>query len=238
VQLIWALPGAKDFRWSCADVCVRYLGGDTTLVEEVFRNRAAQERLAEEDPSHPARMFGEDVEAASRKRKRDEELDELRHARELEETRAALKRIRCETCRQVICTYRELGEITPLDARKRQFLGDFVHSHISGAGADEPGRRELCVRAFLHSKGARAETCESAFGRKLARLKRQDLCAKGLPEDIPKKLAYVNGQQMEVNLYYEDDLPLFEEAWRSLSQAGGSADIRSAFRRSTAPHQS
>ena len=36
VQLIWALPGAKDFRQNCADVAVRFLGGDLSLAQEVF----------------------------------------------------------------------------------------------------------------------------------------------------------------------------------------------------------
>ena len=63
VQLIWALPGAKHFRQNCADVAVRYLGGDPSLVPEVFQNRAAQNRLAQEQPDHPARIFGEAIEA-------------------------------------------------------------------------------------------------------------------------------------------------------------------------------
>ena len=41
---------------------VRYLGGDPTLADEVLENRAAQERLAEEAPDHPARLFGAAVE--------------------------------------------------------------------------------------------------------------------------------------------------------------------------------
>lgn len=63
VQVLWALPGTNDFRKHCADVVVRYLGGDPTLVEEVFQNREAQEQLASTVPAHPARIFGEAVEA-------------------------------------------------------------------------------------------------------------------------------------------------------------------------------
>ena len=63
VQICCALPGNVQFRKHCAGVVVRYLAGDLTLVEEVFRNRAAQEQLAAEAPGHPARFFGEAVES-------------------------------------------------------------------------------------------------------------------------------------------------------------------------------
>ena len=66
VQILWALPGSSEFRKNCADVVVRYLGGDPNLVEEVFGNREAQERLATTMPTHPARIFGEAVEALAR----------------------------------------------------------------------------------------------------------------------------------------------------------------------------
>lgn len=62
VTIINFLPGRKaaQFRAQGADVLVRYLGGDETLVAEIKRNRELQEQLPED---HPARLFGEDVEA-------------------------------------------------------------------------------------------------------------------------------------------------------------------------------
>ena len=62
VQLLHALPGDTQFKRNAANVVVRYLGGDLTLATEVLENRAAQERLADEAPDHPARIFGEAVE--------------------------------------------------------------------------------------------------------------------------------------------------------------------------------
>jgi len=81
-EIIWQLPGASDFRKNCAKVCVRYLGGDESLVEEVRMNRRLQEQLREEAPEHPARLFGEavesQVESEALKRKREElELKKL-----------------------------------------------------------------------------------------------------------------------------------------------------------------
>ena len=43
VEIIWALPGNAEFRRNCAQIAVRYLGGDETLVEEIRTNRRAQE---------------------------------------------------------------------------------------------------------------------------------------------------------------------------------------------------
>ena len=62
IEIIWQLPGAAEFRRNCAKVCVRYLGGDETLVQEVRMNRRLQEQLQMEAPGHSARVFGEAVE--------------------------------------------------------------------------------------------------------------------------------------------------------------------------------
>ena len=35
---------------------MRYLGGDETLVDEILTNQRAQERLAQAEPKHPARV--------------------------------------------------------------------------------------------------------------------------------------------------------------------------------------
>ncbi|KAK9844732.1 hypothetical protein WJX74_006124 [Apatococcus lobatus] len=62
VLIVNLLPGerAAKFRAAGADVLVRYLGGDLSLVDEIRGIRRAQEAL----PAHdPARIFGEAVEA-------------------------------------------------------------------------------------------------------------------------------------------------------------------------------
>ena len=53
-RIIMLLPGkaAAGLRETAADLLVRYLGGDTTLIEEIYENRQIQERL-------PTCMFGE-----------------------------------------------------------------------------------------------------------------------------------------------------------------------------------
>ena len=63
VTIVNLLPGAKAarFRAKGADIVVRCLGGDETLVAEILRNRELQQDLPEDSP---LRIFGEDVEAA------------------------------------------------------------------------------------------------------------------------------------------------------------------------------
>ena len=63
VLMVLPGPAATIFRMQAAGVLVRFLGGDPELVAEVWANRWAQEALAREQPDHPARVFGEAVEA-------------------------------------------------------------------------------------------------------------------------------------------------------------------------------
>ena len=41
IQIMWALPGETTFKQRCADVIVRFLGGDPNLMEGVLANRAS-----------------------------------------------------------------------------------------------------------------------------------------------------------------------------------------------------
>ncbi|KAK9860328.1 hypothetical protein WJX84_006176, partial [Apatococcus fuscideae] len=63
---------AARFRMKEADLLVRHLGGDLSLIQEIKDIRAQQEGLPAD---HPARIFGEDVEARASKRSLDDDLD-------------------------------------------------------------------------------------------------------------------------------------------------------------------
>ena len=67
VELVFLLPGrqAAQVRRQAAELLVRYLGGDLSLVDEVCRLRGFQEELAVRAPMDPRRFFGESVEAAA-----------------------------------------------------------------------------------------------------------------------------------------------------------------------------
>ena len=62
VMIINALPGkvATKLRIEWADIIVRYLGGDLTLVKEIAHNRNIQDNTPDD---HPLRFFGQDVES-------------------------------------------------------------------------------------------------------------------------------------------------------------------------------
>ena len=61
------LPGqhAARVRRQAAELVCRFLGGDTTLVDEVCRIRGFQEELAANRPDDPRRVFGEAVESST-----------------------------------------------------------------------------------------------------------------------------------------------------------------------------
>ena len=111
------LPGqrAARIRQKSADILVRYLGGDPSLVGEIMRNRGYQEYLAEHDPSSPARLFGETIESESLKRKR-EELEGARLEHEIERLKCESERMETElqtyktdSAQTLILSLRDIG---------------------------------------------------------------------------------------------------------------------------------
>ena len=65
IQVIFMLPGreASLVRQAAAEVFVRFMGGDLTLIQDVQRMNEVQSLLREHEPEHPMRMFGEAVES-------------------------------------------------------------------------------------------------------------------------------------------------------------------------------
>jgi hypothetical protein len=64
-EILMLLPGkrAAECRRKAAQLMIRYLGGDMSLIQEVEKMHHIQQRLAEEAPDHPLRAFGREVEA-------------------------------------------------------------------------------------------------------------------------------------------------------------------------------
>ena len=228
VQVLWALPGDSAFRRNSADVVVRYLGGDPLLVGEILDNRAAQETLSREAPSHPARIFGNAVETEN------PELVARRHAmamleldaREgelkarlqeskarLEDSQGQMKKARIDTFVYCHEAAQRLG-LQP-DDRTRLQLRDLVQS--VAIPTEALPRTEICVRAFLVSNNVNAALNEIKFGKAVAALKRAQLRAAGLSEELPTKTIYANGQVVQAKLYFEEDRPLFEAALASIT---------------------
>ena len=96
IEIIFLLPGraAAQVRRVAAQIFVRYLGGDLTLIQEVEHLRHVQNFLRETAPEHPMRAFGEAVENSKiheLKRKREEaKIAEVNAARPLSLPEACL----------------------------------------------------------------------------------------------------------------------------------------------------
>ena len=156
VYSIMLMPGkaAAQFRKASADVIVRYLGGDPSLVEETTAYHLAQERRPEDDL---ARVFGQAVESEAVKRKREElqlaELDErVKRARQqsIEDGLASLQRcglpvddsdkMRAKDCLNQITV---LGRSRTPRATTRSARGSSCRSTVSATTAStaDCGRR-------------------------------------------------------------------------------------------------
>lgn len=242
VQVIWALPGDIAFRRNSADVVVRYIGGDPQMVGEILANRAAQETLAREAPSHQARIFGEAVEAENPRvlaKRTSLDLLEL-DVREgelkarLEASKAQLEKAQGETKRARVDTFvycheaaRRLG-VEPDDRTLLQ-LRDLVQSVAIPTEAQS--QKEIRVRSFLLSKKANGAFNGIKLGKAVAALKREHLQGLGLSDVLPTKTIYLNGQVVQAKLYFEEDLPFFEKAWESIGAATAAPPQVAASRR-------
>ena len=100
------------------------------------------------------------------------------------------------------------------DDRTRLQLRDMVQS--MAIPLETLPRKEICVRAFPLSKKANISLLEIKFGKTVAALKRAQLRDSGLSDELPTKMIYANGQAVQGKLYFEEDLPLFEEAWEAV----------------------
>jgi hypothetical protein len=65
IQVIFMLPGpeAAQVRQAAAEIFIRFMGGDLSLIQDVQRMNEVQAFLREHEPEHPMRIFGEAVES-------------------------------------------------------------------------------------------------------------------------------------------------------------------------------
>ena len=220
-EIIWHMPGTTEFRKNCAKVCVRYLGGDQSLVAEIRMNKRLQEQLREDDPTHPARLFGEAVEQTESEavKRKQEELTLKKLDHEIQDIEFATKRRRVENYVNCYASLEQHG--IRMDDRNRLAVKDYVDSTLQPNQIhmiqDIPVK-ELCVRTFLLQNTSDPRFVEAAFGRHLARLKREELKKEGKEPVLQKKQIYANGQTVDANMYLETDRALFEKAWTEIKR--------------------
>ena len=225
-EIIMLLPGtaAAQFRKKSADVVVRYLGGDTSLVEEIAANRLAQENLPED---HPMRLFGETVESEAIKRKREEvQLADL--DLKLTEIKARAKKARVAGVTESVETglqcMRNLG--LPIDDRARARANDMIQQAVFEESHDAPDDPEICIRQFLQQKGIRDTSMDSRIGK----LAKQLLLQEQPHHSFAKKSIYCNGQMLEANIWHESKRKYLEQALATLLAAAPAGQTIFSFR--------
>ena len=109
-----------------------------------------------------------------------------------------------------------------MDDRNRQAIKDYVDTTMQptqGHMLQDTPVKELCIRTFLLEHTCNPRQVECAFGRQVAKLKRQALIKEGKEPKLEKKQIYANGQTVPANLYFETDRAIFEDAWSIMARS-------------------
>ena len=215
VELIMVLPGraAAQVRKAAADVMVRYLGGDPSLVAEVAANRLRQEDM---DADDPARLFGQTVESEALKRKREEVT--------ITELEGRMKRARVQAATDVArLTLGALGDLgLPVSDRDRMLAKDMIttaaftgNHQFTGEGhrlgdAEWQQDRDICLLQFCAERGRAGQ--HITLGKKAKKLYLDD--HPGF--QFPKKDIYANGQLIQANRWTESMKSYLEDALQQL----------------------
>jgi len=213
VEIVWQLPGTADFRRNCAQTVVRYLGGDETLVDEIRRNRAAQERLARDDPTHTARVFGEAVEAEAA----GSAPDAGERAAKLRRLHAETNQLEIQNLNACVAALNAIGQ--DMDDAMKWSYRDRVSNLMRGSATAEQ-QDTIDAGGFLTQTRGMApslvEKLRIPFGRIAARrLRERD----GLPHDapLPKLRKRCGGSDINVTLFrVPQDAGVLEAAYEEL----------------------
>ena len=213
VEIVWQLPGTAEFRRNCAQTVVRYLGGDETLVDEIRRNRAAQERLARDNPTHTARVFGEAVEAEAA----GSAPDAAERAEKRRRMSAETDQLEIQNLNACVAALNAIGQ--DMDDAMKWSYRDRVSNLMRGSATAEQ-QDTIDAGGFLaQTRGMAASLVEKLripFGRIAARrLRERD----GLPHDapLPKLRKRCGGSDINVTLFrVPQDAGVLEAAYEEL----------------------
>ena len=217
VEIVWQLPGTAEFRRNCAQTVVRYLGGDETLVDEIRRNRAAQERLARDNPTHTARVFGEAVEAEAA----GSAPDAAERAEKRRRMRAETDQLEIQNLHACAAALANIGE--SMDDAMLWSYRDRLSNLMRGGENVEQQDTIDAGRYLEHTRGMAAGLVAKLrilFGVIAARrLRERD----GLPRDapLPKARKRCNGSDVDVTIYkVPQDLGVLDAAYEELLGSG------------------
>ena len=205
VEVIMILPGraAGQVRKADADVMVRYLGGDPSLVQEVAANRLRQEDMDDDDP---ARLFGQTVESEAIKRKREEVT--------LLELDSQAKRIRVQAATDVarltLGALQDLG--LPVSDRDKMLAKDMITTaaFTQGQLTDRGEEADICLQQFCATRGKKG--LEAVLGRKAKKLYLEDHPG----YQFARKTIFAQGQMVEANRWTANMASYLERALEAL----------------------
>ena len=216
VEVVMLLPGrhAAHVRRQAAELLVRYLGGDVSLVGEVCALRGLQERLAAEQPEDPLRAFGEAVEVVSNVSGPMPMVGQLAQA--CADTVAhAIPGIVARLTAHIDERLAQDRQRVNLNVRAPKRSSPYdppITRNVAGVG------RPLPLAKFLDEKAAADSSwCEVRrsltpfFGMQMQILKKRKLRSEGA------QAIYVEQNHRPQLLFTEGDRELMEEAWEMMS---------------------
>ena len=202
VTVCMLLPGktAARFRKTAADVLVRYMGGDLTLVEEIAQNRLCQDDLDDDDPR---RLFGQAVESEALKRKREEV--------EMIQLECVAKRVRVQSATDIArLTLLTLAELNlPISDRDKMLAKDIITTAAfieEGNGSILSSDRDICLQQFCVQHGKPNQHIK--LGQRAKKLYLNDH-----PDYVfSKKDIFTQGQIVKANRWTESQRSYLERA--------------------------
>ena len=213
VEIMLLLPGrhAAMVRRQAAALLVRYLGGDITLVDEVYELRGFQEQLVIDQPGDPRRVFGIDVEApngAIAQQLANACADAVANVVPMVVNNVASRIID----RLALSENKHRINLNVRAPKRLAFHDPPIATSIEGAG------RPLPLARFLDQKELDDPTWRAVrrslapfFGMQMQILKKTRLREGGV------QAIYVEQNHRPQLFYTENDRPLMQEAWEMMA---------------------
>ncbi len=219
VEIAWLCPGkyAAEFRQSGAVMLCRALGGDPALVEEIRARRGTVAVEAQE-----ALLAGTGVTAAEA----NAQAPVVPADEQLRRYRAETSKIETEARQAALDAYERMLSLVGMeeDERDKLFFQDAARNFIRGQfrvqdrelleGPPNPSNEQVTIADVARDLGVRLRRGEDSLVGKAAAMLYRNKHGEG----PPKHKRFVDGAVRAVNLYFEKDRELLEQAIRAVTQ--------------------
>ena len=179
------------------------------MVEELARNHLTQQELDEDEP---ARIFGQQVESDSIKRKREEVvLSELEL--QLAEQAGALKRRRIESIQYCLEALAE-GVDDRDRIRSTDMIREVAYGSSSASTESQSADREICIREVVNAAGRARES--PGIDMKVGKLAKKLLLLDDPSYVFPRKRIFAGGQAVDANVWRQSQCRYIDAALAQL----------------------